>query len=211
MNAGARFITLEGCEGVGKTTNADLIESILLDAGVSFVRTREPGGTPLAESIRMLLLEKRSEKVFPLTEALLMFAARAQHVNQVILPALSSGQWVLCDRFTDASFAYQGGGRGMQTKVLEQLEEMVHGGLQPDLTLYLDMPVELALSRIQNRELDRFEEEKRQFFEQVRNVYLARAEKYSRFQIIDAAASLEEVQENIRDIMRVFIDSALTA
>jgi dTMP kinase len=202
------FITLEGCEGVGKTTNANLIESLLQEQGVPYVRTREPGGTPLAESLRDLLLEKRDEKVDPLTEVLMLFAARAQHVNHVIRPALNMGHWVLCDRFTDASFAYQGGGRGVSVEVLEQLEQMVHGDLQPDLTLYLDMPVELALSRIQERELDRFEVEKKLFFENVRNAYLLRASKQDRFRIIDASQSLDSVQQDIRDCMTEFIGGA---
>ena len=199
------FITLEGCEGVGKTTNANLIESILQENCLPYIRTREPGGTPLAESLRDLLLEKRDEQVHPIAEALMLFAARAQHVNNVIRPALDAGKWVLCDRFTDASFAYQGGGRGVAVEVLEQLECMVQGELQPDLTLYLDMPVELALSRIQSRELDRFEIEQEHFFENVREAYLARAKVHSRFRIIDAAQSLEAVQQNIRLCMSDFI------
>jgi len=199
------FITLEGCEGVGKTTNANLIESLLQEQGIPYIRTREPGGTPLAESLRSLLLEKREEQVHPLTEVLMVFAARAQHVTQVIRPALDAGQWVLCDRFTDASFAYQGGGRGISVQVLEQLEQMVHAGLQPDLTLYLDMPVELALSRIQSRELDRFEQEQKQFFENVRNAYLLRAKTRPRFRIIDAGQKLEAVQQDIRGCMLDFI------
>ena len=199
------FITLEGCEGVGKTTNANLIEEILKEHGLPYIRTREPGGTPLAESLRTLLLEQRDEKVHPLSEVLMVFAARAQHVNYVIRPALKAGRWVLCDRFTDASFAYQGGGRGVSVRVLEQLEKMVHADLQPDLTLYLDMPVELALSRIQSRELDRFEVEQKLFFENVRNAYLSRAEEHSRFKIIDAAQSLEDVQQDIRDCLSDFI------
>ena len=205
MSRAPGFITLEGCEGVGKTTNANLIESLLQEQGIPYIRTREPGGTPLAESLRSLLLEKREEQVHPLTEVLMVFAARAQHVTQVIRPALDAGQWVLCDRFTDASFAYQGGGRGISVQVLEQLEQMVHAGLQPDLTLYLDMPVELALSRIQSRELDRFEQEQKQFFENVRNAYLLRAKTRPRFRIIDAGQKLEAVQQDIRGCMLDFI------
>ncbi len=208
MTGQGMFLTLEGCEGVGKTTNANLIESILQENDVSYIRTREPGGTPLAESLRNMLLEKRDEQVHPLAEALMVFAARAQHVNHVIRPALKKGQWVLCDRFTDASFAYQGGGRGVSVSVLEQLEEMVHGDLQPNLTLYLDMPVELALSRIQSRELDRFEVEKKLFFENVRNAYLLRASGQARFRIIDASQSLDDVQQDIRDCLSEFMSKA---
>ncbi|MBV1906559.1 MAG: dTMP kinase [Pseudomonadales bacterium] len=210
MSSAARFITLEGCEGVGKTTNANLIESILLEAKLPFIRTREPGGTPLAESLRELLIVKRSEKIHPLCEVLMVFAARAQHVNEVIRPALESGIWVLCDRFTDASFAYQGGGRGVEDVTIEQLENIVHSDLQPDLTLYLDMPVDMAMSRIQARELDRFEEEQQTFFEKVRSAYLRRAEVHARFHTIDAAQNLENVQSDIRDCLLDFIQSAVS-
>lgn len=194
-----RFITVEGTEGVGKTTNLDFVQQVLEAKGVEVVRTREPGGTPLAEDIRSLLLTPREEPVADLAELLLMFAARAQHLDQVIRPALAAGQWVLCDRFTDATYAYQGGGRRMDTSQISVLEKLVQQELRPDLTLLLDLPVDVGLSRARARSApDRFEAEQVQFFEAVRNQYLRRAEQEpERFAIIDATPELPKVQQQI--------------
>lgn len=195
-----RFITLEGVEGVGKSTNLEFIQHFLQSRGVKVVRTREPGGTPLAENIRGLLLAQSSEPVSEQTELLLMFAARAQHLSQVIAPALARGEWVLCDRFTDATYAYQGGGRGVDKRIIAQLENIVHPALQPDLTILLDMDVEEGLKRARQRgELDRIELEQRSFFEAVRSAYLELAESHpQRFAVIDAAQSIEAVQRDIQ-------------
>lgn len=195
-----RFITVEGTEGVGKTTNLDFIQQLLEQQGIPVVRTREPGGTPLAEDIRALLLTPRNEPVADSAELLLMFAARAQHLQQLILPALEAGQWVLCDRFTDATYAYQGGGRGMDVGRIAQLEQLVQGDLRPDLTLLLDLPVATGLSRARARSTpDRFESERVAFFEAVRAHYLQRAaHEPERFAVIDAAPALPQVQAQIR-------------
>ncbi|MBS4050539.1 MAG: dTMP kinase, partial [Methylomonas sp.] len=159
-----RFITLEGGEGVGKSTNLQFIRHLLAQKQIDVVLTREPGGTELAEKIRQLLLEKHSESITPQAELLLVFAARAQHVQHVILPALAQGKWVLSDRFTDATYAYQGGGRNMDNRIIAWLESTVQGELRPDLTLLLDAPVETGLLRAQHRgKLDRFESERRDF------------------------------------------------
>jgi len=192
-----RFITLEGTEGVGKSTNLQQVVACLQAAGLDVVITREPGGTPLAESIRELLLEVRDEPMATMTELLLMFAARAQHIDQVIRPALAAGSWVVCDRFTDATYAYQGGGRGFDVDTISRLETLVQGALRPDLTLYLDVPVEVAAQRIAGREHDRFEREQIAFFERVRERYLAMAQRQSRYRIIDAAQSLDAVQADV--------------
>lgn len=196
---GGRFITVEGGEGVGKTTNLDFIESQLKARGISVVRTREPGGTPLAESIREMLLAPRDEPVAELAELLLVFAARAQHIEQVIKPALASGLWVLSDRFTDATYAYQGAGRGMDMTSIGTLEQLVQGALRPDLTLLLDVPVEIGMARARARSVpDRFESERLQFFEAVRAQYLLRAHNEpERFVVIDAAPELERVQQQL--------------
>ncbi|SHF53927.1 thymidylate kinase [Modicisalibacter ilicicola DSM 19980] len=196
-----RFITLEGGEGVGKSTNLGFVCEFLARRGVEVVRTREPGGTPRAEAIRRLLLDPAEEE--PLSddaELLLIFAARAQHLERLVRPALARGAWVVCDRFTDATFAYQGGGRGIDNDAIATLETLVQRGLQPDLTLLLDMPVEAAQRRVSERgnERDRFEQERADFFTAVRNVYLRRASSQpERFAIIDAAQSLEDVQQAI--------------
>ena len=162
-----KFITLEGGEGVGKTTNLAFIKDYLEQHNISVVVTREPGGTKLAEKIRQLLLDKKSEAISEQAELLMMFAARAQHIKHVIEPALAQGKWVLCDRFTDATYAYQGGGRNMKISTIEWLENLVQGTLRPDLTLLLDAPVEIGIARVRERgALDRFELEKISFFEQ---------------------------------------------
>lgn len=193
------FITLEGVEGVGKTTNLEYIHQRLEAAGKTVVVTREPGGTAMAEEIRALLLQQRTESVSEMAELLLMFAARAQHLHALIVPALEQGQWVLCDRFTDATYAYQGGGRGVSQSLISTLETMVQSTLRPDLTLLLDLPVELGLERARNRSTpDRFEAEKQRFFEAVRQVYLARAaDEPERFAVIDASRDLGQVQAQI--------------
>jgi dTMP kinase len=192
-----RFITLEGGEGVGKTTNLAFIEDYLTTRGVDLLRTREPGGTPLGERIRGLLLD--SGGMNSLSELLLVFAARAQHLEEVIRPALGAGRWVLCDRFTDASYAYQGGGRGLDLSVIGFLEQWIQAGLQPDLTLLLDTSIEVGMARVQERvATDRFESEPLGFFEKVRGAYLQRADQYpDRIKRVDASGNLESVQAGI--------------
>lgn len=194
-----KFITIEGSEGVGKSTNRDFIADYLRHKDIDLVVTREPGGTPLGEEIRDLLLCKRQEHVDETAELLLIFAARAQHVNQQIIPALESGHWVLCDRFTDSTYAYQGGGRGLDAQLIESLEHLVLKNFQPDLTFYLDIDVRLGLSRASRRdELDRFESEQTEFFERVRTAYWERITKNpERYRIIDANQALDEVQAAI--------------
>jgi dTMP kinase len=184
---------------VGKTTNLEFIHQQLLSRGLDVVRTREPGGTPLAESIRELLLAPRNEPVAELAELLLMFAARAQHIEQSIRPALQRGAWVLCDRFTDATYAYQGGGRGLDQSRIAQLETLVQGGLRPDLTILLDLPARQGMARARARSMpDRFEAEAEVFFERVRDSYLQRAAaEPQRFAVIDAAPPLEQVQQAV--------------
>ncbi len=201
--AKGKFITLEGCEGVGKTTNLSFVRELLEMDGVSVIVTREPGGTCLAEKIRDLLLENNKEDVDPMAELLMMFAARAQHIKHVINPALQQGQWVLCDRFTDATYAYQGGGRGMDMSTVIWLEQAVQGDLRPDLTLLLDAPLEIGMNRAKHRgKLDRFESEQQYFFERVRQAYLQQAYKHrDRFKVINAAQPLSEVQNEIRKVI----------
>ena len=201
-----KFITIEGTEGVGKTTNIEFIQHWLNRRGVEFVSTREPGGTPLAEQVRELLLTPREEKVGDSTELLLMFAGRAQHLDQVILPALDSGTSVLCDRFTDASYAYQGFGREMDCSLIAELEQIVQGDLRPDLTLILDIPVEIGLKRASERSApDRFEQEQIEFFDRVRQGYLKIAEENpKRCAVIDASQSLDEVQASIEVVLENF-------
>ena len=202
-----KFITLEGGEGVGKSTNLIFIKQLLEDAGIDVVTTREPGGTILAENIRQLLLDNSEEAVSETTELLLMFAARAQHIQQVINPALAQGQWVLCDRFTDATYAYQGGGRGMDVKMIEWLEQKVQGNVRPDLTLLLDAPIAVGMERANKRgELDRFEQEKHDFFERVRSAYLARANQNQQvMKIINADQPLNKVQKQIAAFVQSFL------
>ena len=193
-----KFITLEGGEGVGKTTNLAFIESYLKAKGIDVVMTREPGGTPYAEMIRELLLHKDGEAVAPDTELLLMFASRAQHLAELIKPAIREGKWVICSRFTDSTYAYQGGGRGIATDRIGVLEEWVHGDFQPDLTLLLDLPIHVGMERARNRTmLDRIEREKMDFFIRVREAYLKRAKTASRYCVIDANHPLNAVQSQI--------------
>ncbi|MEW5011544.1 MAG: dTMP kinase [Cycloclasticus sp.] len=195
----AKFLSLEGVEGVGKTTNLKFIAEYLTQAGISVVTTREPGGTPIAEKIRGLLLDHDEEVLANEAELLLMFAARAQHLQQVIKPALAAGHWVVCDRFTDASYAYQGGGRAFGMEDIAWLEGFVQKGLTPDKTILLDLQVELGLKRAANRSIpDRFESEKKAFFENVRAVYLQRAKaEPKRFCVVDASQTVEQVQQHI--------------
>ncbi|MBD9355144.1 dTMP kinase [Methylomonas albis] len=195
-----RFITLEGGEGVGKSTNLQFIKQLLEERGIPFVHTREPGGTGIAEKIRGILLERQEESLSEQAELLLVFAARAQHIQQVILPALQQGRWVVCDRFTDATYAYQGGGRNMDLQTIAWLENTVQGALRPDLTLVFDAPIEIGMQRAKHRgELDRFETEQLAFFERVRQAYLQRAATdLHRYKIIDASLPLSEVQQQLR-------------
>lgn len=193
------FITVEGGEGMGKSTNIACISDYLRTRGVDLVVTREPGGTGLGEDVRNALLRVRPEPVAPMAELLLLFAARAQHLQQVILPALEAGQWVLCDRFTDASYAYQSGGRGIDAAVVRTLENLVQGELRPDYTLLLDAPVSIGLERARGRgELDRFEQEALDFYQRVRETYLQLAQESSgRYHLVDASEPLAEVQRQL--------------
>ena len=198
-----RFITMEGGEGAGKSTMMDRVADWLENAGHRVIRTREPGGTDLAEKLREILLDRNNISLSGRAELLLMFAARAQHLEELIRPALVRGDWVLCDRFTDATWAYQGGGRGLPRDEIGSLETLVHGDLQPDLTLLLDLPVELGMKRAARRsQADRFEQESTLFFERVRNAYLERAEAApERFAVIDAASNMEEVWSQIKSVL----------
>lgn len=206
-----KFITLEGGEGAGKSTALAFIQQLLSEHGLNPLMTREPGGTPLGEKLRDLLLDYKNDQMCDDTELLLMFAARAQHLAQVIEPALQQEQWVLCDRFTDATYAYQGGGRGIDMKRIEQLEQWVQGTRRPDLTILLDVPIEIGMQRISTRETtqgkrDRFERERMSFFDKVRQTYLARANLFSQqFRIIDASQSLENVQQQLHQVVTTFL------
>jgi dTMP kinase len=195
----AKFITFEGVDGAGKSTHLEWFANALRQRGIDLLVTREPGGTPLGERLRELLLH---HPMHAETETLLMFAARREHVEQVIRPALQRGIWVISDRFSDASFAYQGGGRGVALGKLEQLEQWVHGDLQPDLTLLFDIPIEVARQRLANNvSLDRFEQEQGEFFEKVRQAYLARSQKTpARFAVIHAEKSRDDVQSGLEKI-----------
>jgi dTMP kinase len=194
-----RFITVEGIEGVGKSTSLDVICTYLQRRGVEVVRTREPGGTPVGEAVRGLLLSRELPAMGPETELLLMCAARAEHLRRLILPALEAGKWVVCDRFTDASYAYQGAGRDIPDERIATLEEWVQGGLSPELTILLDADVRIGLGRVHARgETDRFERETLAFFERVRGCYRRRAEAFpQRFRIVDASRSLESVTRDV--------------
>ena len=197
-----KFITLEGIDGAGKSTHLSWLADRLRERGHTVLVTREPGGTPLGEKLREILL---SQPMHLETEALLMFAARREHLDKVIQPALEQGGWVISDRFTDAGFAYQGGGRGLNEDKLRALEQWVQGDLQPDLTLLFDLPVEISRQRLANNAtLDRFEREQQEFFQRVRNAYLRRAEQFShRFRVIDATAGVEEVRNALKEIISI--------
>jgi dTMP kinase len=201
-----RFLTIEGIEGVGKSTQLARLSKILSGRGIAHVVTREPGGTPLAERIRELVLNSRDEAVPPIAELLLMFAARAVHVANHIEPNLRAGRWVLCDRFVDATYAYQGGGRRLSTDNIRQLEHMVLGARRPDLTILLDAPVGQALERAMQRNggaaADRFESERTEFFERVREAYCARAAaEPGRIAVIDAGEPMERVAARILELL----------
>lgn len=200
--APGKFITLEGIDGAGKSTHLRWLEKELRSRGKTIIVTREPGGTPLGEALRELLLDDNGT-MHAETEALLMFAARREHLDKVILPALARGDWVISDRFTDASFAYQGGGRGLAMQKLDSLEQWVQGEFQPDLTLYFDVMVEVGRQRINAiKPPDRFEKEQDAFFRQVRDAYLERAHKFPRrIVVIDANQPLEEVKESLDKII----------
>ncbi len=206
MSKAGKFITIEGTEGVGKSTNIAFITQWLSAKGIEIMHSREPGGTPLAEEIRELLLNKRDEQVDSRTELLLMFAARCQHVSQKIQPALDAGHWVLSDRFTDASYAYQGAGRELGFERLEELDDWSLQGFKPDLTIMLDLPIEIGLERAAKRgEKDRFESEQIEFFKRVRDGYLAIAKaEPERMKVIDASGSIEQVQLQIEKVLSEF-------
>jgi dTMP kinase len=200
MTTRGLFITVEGGEGVGKSTNIAFIEEQLKGHGRDLLVTREPGGSALGEEVRRLLLTVGDEPLDPMAELLLIFAARAQHISTRIEPALAAGRWVLCDRFTDATFAYQCGGRGLDRQVVTALEALVQGSLRPDCTLLLDAPADTGMARVRARgELDRFELEELAFFERVRATYLELAGRSGgRYRIIDASQSLDQVQQQLR-------------
>ncbi len=206
------FITVEGSEGAGKSTNLGFIQERLQAAGKELVMTREPGGTDLGEEIRKLLLGHKHDGMSDDCELLLMFAARAEHLNRVIKPALEKGKWVVCDRFTDATYAYQGGGRGIPMQRIEALENWVQGELRPDLTLFLDVPVDIGMKRAGERSApDRFERQQIDFFERVRACYLERARSDTvRYRIIDAGQSLDDVQRDITKVMAKVLEQAVT-
>ncbi len=207
------FLTIEGVEGVGKTTAVKWIQQYLIKTQQPFIVTREPGGTDMAEAIRkVLLMPNPHEKMVPITELLLMFACRAQHLNNLILPALNEGKWVVCDRFVDASYAYQGGGRGFDLKQIAMLDEWVVGDVQPNVTILLDAPPVIGLTRAKNRgPQDRIEQEKMDFFERVRAGYLQRAEQdKQRFHVIDATQPLAVVQMEMKTILDALVTSKST-
>jgi dTMP kinase len=201
-----RFITFEGGEGVGKSTQIARLASWLRGHGREVVLTREPGGTPRAEQLRRMLLERGEEPMPGSCELLLMFAARATHLENHVRPALARGAWVLCDRFTDATYAYQGGGRGVPEARIDELAGFVHAGFEPDLTVLLDASVEVGLARAHDRNgrdgPDRFETERQEFFERVRSAYLARARRYPvRIRVVDASGSVESVEAAVRGLV----------
>ena len=203
-----KFISIEGVEGAGKSTQVSFIQDYLTSLGKIVVVTREPGGTELSENIRNLLLEPSSNSMANDTELLLMFASRAEHVSQVINPALHRGDWVLCDRFLDATYAYQGGGRGIERQRIQQIADWTLRGLIPDLTLLFDLPVELGLERVLERkeDMDRFEQEKIDFFQKIRKSYLksAKAEP-NRIKILDASLSIIKIQEQLTQLIKPLI------
>ncbi len=198
-----RFITVEGVEGAGKSTQIPLLHDLLSSRGDDVITTREPGGTQLGEALRDLLLEHRAEPMASDAELLLMFAARAEHLAKVIRPALAQGKWVLCDRFTDATFAYQGGGRGIPASRIEALEEWVQGTMRPDLVIVLDVPVAVGMARVRQRgEHDRFEAEEQVFFQRIREAYLERARRSpQRYRVVDASGSVDETRRRLGEIL----------
>ncbi|MEY6431027.1 dTMP kinase [Thioalkalicoccus limnaeus] len=207
MNERGRFITLEGIEGAGKSTQAAVVCDLLTEQGRDLVRTREPGGTEMAERIRTLLLDPAHQGMSAEAELLLLFAARAEHLARTIRPALAAGRWVVCDRFTDATYAYQGGGRGLDSAVIGCLEKLVQGSLRPDLTLLLDLPVAVGLARTRGRAaLDRIETENEEFFDRVREHYRQRARlEPARIRLIDAGADLTAVTGSVRRVLSEYL------
>jgi len=204
MTRGA-FITIEGAEGVGKTSSLEAIQAFLQNRGIDVRTTREPGGTTLGEAVRSWILDGDHDDLSAEVEALLMFAARAEHLDKVIRPAIESGVWIVCDRFSDATLAYQGGGRGAKPDFLRYLLEQVQDGLNPDLTILLDAPVEIGMARIAERPHDHFEREALGFFKRVRQAYLDLAAEYpERIQIVDASASQAEVLSSIENTLQSF-------
>ena len=212
MNPQTKFITLEGGEGSGKSTNIEYICSLLEQYGVDYVLTREPGGTEIAEKIRALLLDHHDESLAPMAELMLIFAARAQHIEKVIKPALANGQWVVCDRFTDATYAYQGVGRDLGVERIEQLEQLVQGSLRPDKVILLDLDVKLGFERVVQRgEKDRFEVEELAFFERVREGYHQRAsQNKASYAIVDASQTLDKVQQDLSKIIQGLLDGDIS-
>lgn len=205
-----KFISIEGIEGAGKSTQISFIHAFLENQGINVVVTREPGGTALGEQIRELLLRPRDEGMSDDAELLLMFAARAEHIHQVIKPALARGDWVLCDRYVDATFAYQGGGRGIDRERIQLIADWTLKGLQTDLTFLFDLPVEVGQSRVVKRQQkkDRFEQEKAAFFQKIRDCYLARAEQEpERIKIIDASRDIEAIQAQLSIILTETLSS----
>ena len=200
MKEGGRFITFEGIDGAGKSTQIQVVADVLRARGIDVVLTREPGGTPLAEALRTLVL---NEPMDASTETLLLFAARSDHLERVLRPALAAGRWVLCDRFTDATYAYQAGGRGVSAERIATLEQWVHPDLQPDLTLLFDVPPEIAAQRLSKaRAADRFESEQLGFFGAVRRLYLERAASFpKRFFVVDSTASPEDIRGQLTNLM----------
>ncbi len=204
MSKKGQFITIEGTEGVGKSTNIAFIEQWLSENNIQHISTREPGGTELGESLRQLLLH--GGEVSDKAELLMMFAARAQHLQQKIKPALEQGIWVVCDRFTDSTFAYQGGGRHFPLETISMLENLVHGDLQPDLTILLDAPIEIGMARAAKRSAsDRIEAESVAFFNRVREAFLQRSQQSNRYSVIDASQSLAEVQLSIEGSLKALL------
>jgi dTMP kinase len=199
-----KFITIEGIEGVGKSSNVQFIAKLIQEAGFQVVVTREPGGTQIAEEIRKILLTEYKEPTLPSVELLLLYAGRLQHVEHVIKPALAQGKWVVCDRFVDATYAYQGAGRGIAMEKIDILNQWTLGNFTPDCTIVLDAPVDVAFERIKNnRKLDRFEKEQKVFFEKIRKEYLIRAKQFpDRYHVVDAAKPLSFVQESLTKIMK---------
>ena len=208
-----RFISFEGVEGVGKSTQLARCAAWLGDQGVEVVRTREPGGTPRAERLRNLLLERGDEVMPAPCELLLMFAARSTHLENLVRPAVARGAWVLCDRFTDATYAYQGGGRGLPERDIDSLVAAVHPGFWPDLTVLLDAPVDAGLARAHERNgadgPDRFETERREFFERVREAYLVRASREpQRMRVVDASGSVDAVAQGVRALITELLEAS---
>ena len=202
-----RFITIEGVEGVGKSTNIALVKSLLEARGYEVLLTREPGGTPTGERIREILLDKDEQAMTAMTELLLVFAARSQHVSQVIMPALAAGQWVISDRFTDSSYAYQGGGRELGIEIVAALEAEVLADFRPDLTIVLDVDIATGLERAtRETEAERFESEQASFFQRVRETFLTLAEA-DRYRVIDAGQPIEQVQVDLTEVIVEFIGS----